>query len=199
VGYYSAAEKLVRAIMGLLIPVSQTVYPYLSKVASESKERAIYFISRILGITGGVMIVVSVLLFMFPRALVMLIFGSQYENSVVVLKIMAFLPFVLTVSNVLGQQTMLTFDRKRPLFWISASAALVSVCLSLILAPWYGCIGVAVSWLLTEMFVVFTMFAYLVRNKLNVVYPLRNVFFQKQRQEAALIILLLVMSSFSWR
>ena len=41
VGYYSAGEKIVKVVQRLLVPLSQTIYPHIGKLASESKDAAI--------------------------------------------------------------------------------------------------------------------------------------------------------------
>jgi len=52
VGYYSASERIIKATQGLLTPVSQTVYPYISQLVIESKERALSFIRRLVKVVG---------------------------------------------------------------------------------------------------------------------------------------------------
>jgi len=46
VGYYSAAEKLIMAANGLLNPISQTIYPYISNMVVNSREAAVDFIKK---------------------------------------------------------------------------------------------------------------------------------------------------------
>jgi len=87
VGYYSAAEKLVRAIQGLLSPVSQAVYPYLSKLVENSKEGAIKVIQKLaLGIGRGEMLAVSLGVLILAGPIVNIILGSQYQSSILVCK-----------------------------------------------------------------------------------------------------------------
>jgi PST family polysaccharide transporter len=44
VGYYSAADKILTAVRGLLYPISQSVYPRINVLVSESLDRAIALI-----------------------------------------------------------------------------------------------------------------------------------------------------------
>ncbi|MBP8959041.1 MAG: flippase [Bacteroidales bacterium] len=164
VGYYSGAEKIIKAFQGLFTPVSQTIYPYISKLANESKEKAIKFIREVTMYVGGVTFVFSLAIFLLGDVIVNILLGEQYESSIVVLKILAFLPFIVGLSNIFGIQTMLTFDYKRAFSNILIIASIVDLLLAIILVPIYQHIGISFAALITEIFVTVTMYIYL-RNK----------------------------------
>ena len=65
VGYYSAAEKIVRALVALLEPVSQSVYPAMAKKALESKERTLYWARFGLYYQSFIGMIMSIFLFVF--------------------------------------------------------------------------------------------------------------------------------------
>jgi len=161
VGYYSAAEKLIKAVQGLLTPVSQTIYPYITKVVSKSKEKGIKFIQKITLLIGGVTFVLSIFIFVFASLIVDIILGNKYVESVPVLRILSFLPFIIGLSNIFGIQTMLTFDYKKAFSNILISASIINIILAFILVPYYQHIGISVSVLISEIFVTVSMFLYL--------------------------------------
>ena len=161
VGYYSAAEKIIKASYGLLTPVSQTAYPYISKLVTESKQKALNFIRKLAKLVGIGTFTLSSFLFIFATPIVNIVLGPQYQQSIVVLRILAFLPFIIGLSNILGIQTMLTFNLKKLFSRILISAGLLNVTLALILSPLYQHIGVSIAVLVTEMFVTLSMFFYL--------------------------------------
>lgn len=170
VGYYSAAEKLIKAVQGLLQPVSQAVYPYISKLASESKEKAISFIRKIVRIVGGLSFLISLAVFIFAKPIVDVVFGNQYQESIIVLRILAFLPFIIGLSNIFGIQTMLTFNMKEAFSKILISASFLNLILAILLAPSYKHVGISVSVLTTEIFVTTAMFLYLEYKDIKVLY-----------------------------
>ena len=168
VGYYAAAEKIMRAVLRLLSPLSQTVYPYISKLASESKEKALNFIRKLIKIVGGISFVISFSIFIFADFVVNILLGSQYQQSIIVLRILAFLPFIIGLSNIFGIQTMLTFNLKQAFSKILISAGLLNIVLALILAPLYQHIGISIAVLTTEIFVTLSMFFYLKKKGIKI-------------------------------
>ncbi|MCD6429443.1 flippase [bacterium] len=168
VGYYAAAEKIIKAVQGLLSPISQTVYPHISKLASESKERALNFIRKLVKLVGAGTFILSLLLFILAAPVVNIVLGEQYQSSIIVLQILAFLPFIIGLSNIFGIQTMLTFNLKRAFSKILISAGLLNITLALILAPLYQHIGVSIAVLTTEIFVTLSMFFYLQKRRIKV-------------------------------
>jgi PST family polysaccharide transporter len=161
VGYYSAAEKLIKAVQGLLTPISQTVYPYISKLTKESKERTIKFIKKLTLVIGGFSFVFSVFVFIFADFIVKVILGDQYLESILVLKILSFLPFIIALSNIFGIQTMLTFGYKEAFSKILITASLINILLAFILVPLYKHVGISFAVLISEIFVTVSMFLYL--------------------------------------
>lgn len=161
VGYYSGAEKIIKAIQGLLRPVSQTIYPHISKLASESKKKAIKFIRKTTLLVGGASFVFSLVVFIFADVIVNILLGNQYLESIAVLRILAFVPFIVGLSNIFGIQTMLTFDYKKAFSNILIVAGIINISLAFILAPLYQQNGISFSVLITEIFVTITMFIYL--------------------------------------
>jgi len=161
VGYYSAAEKVIKVVQGLLGPISQTVYPHVSKLAVESKERALNFIKKLVYIRGSGGLFLSLLIFIFATQIVSIVLGSQYQQSIIVLKILSFLPFIIGLSNIFGIQTMLNFNFKGAFSNILIFASIINITLAFVLVPLFKHIGISISVLITEIFVTVVMFIYL--------------------------------------
>ncbi|HNS26311.1 MAG TPA: oligosaccharide flippase family protein, partial [Methanobacteriaceae archaeon] len=65
VGYFSVAYRIISIANGLLSPISQSIYPYISSLAVKSREEAIYFIKKTTTIMGALSLLVSFLIFIF--------------------------------------------------------------------------------------------------------------------------------------
>ena len=169
VGYFAAADKIIQAVKGLTGPISQAIYPYISKKVSCSEADGLRFIrllAKYIAIsTGGI----SLFIFFFADPVINILLGNQYENSIPVLRIMAVLPFLIGMSNVFGIQTMVTFGRKRAFSKILIAGSILNLALSFILVPLFHQIGSATSVVIVELFITSTMFIYLQRNGLKIV------------------------------
>jgi PST family polysaccharide transporter len=166
VGYYSAGERLIRAVQKLLAPLSSAVYPYVSKLAGESRENALRFIRKLIIVIGSGSFIVSLAIFLSAPFIVNTILGRQYQESIIVLRILAFLPFLASLTTLFGTQTMLPFNLKSALSKIFISAGILNVTLALILTPIYKHIGMSIAVLFTEIFVMAVMFFYLKHKRL---------------------------------
>ncbi|MBK6915079.1 MAG: flippase [Ignavibacteriales bacterium] len=115
VGYFSAADKIRMACQSILSPMSQSVFPFVNKLLSESYERFINFNKKLLKIAFTIGAFISILLFHFAEPIVKILLGHEYQSSILVLKIIAWLPLVIFLSNVLGIQTMLPLNKQKAL------------------------------------------------------------------------------------
>jgi PST family polysaccharide transporter len=152
VGYYAAAEKIIRVIQSMLTPISQTVYPYISKLASESKEKALNFIKKLLKIIGLGSFIISFLIFIFSTQIVYILLGSHFQNSIIVLKILAFLPFIIGVATVYATLFLLGFGYIKQWKRIILMCSALDIVFIFIFVGALSLkhIGVSISWLLTE-------------------------------------------------
>jgi PST family polysaccharide transporter len=153
VGYFAIAEKISKAIFGLLNPVREALYPRLSYLM-ESSERAAARLARIgiaiMTITG---LVLSATILFFARDLIRLLAGRGFAHAVPVLRIMGFLPFVLSITYSVGLQWLLPLGRDMVVNRIIICGGVLNLCLAFALASRFGAIGMACSVLSAELFV----------------------------------------------
>lgn len=168
VGHYSAAEKLVQAAQGLLLPINQSVFPRVSRLFGESRESAFALIRKVLRIQGSVALALSLALLAVAPVLIRLVFGSQYEATIDVLRWLALLPFLVGLSNVLGIHTMIAMGMNKVVSRILVSAGAINLVLLLMLAPRFGAVGAAMSVVVTEFFVTATMATVLQRSNVPI-------------------------------
>ena len=133
------------AFQGILSPMSQSVFPYVNNLLSESYERFISFNKKLFKIALLVGTIISINLFLVCRTIVNIILGKDYQSSILVLRIIAWLPLVIFLSNVLGIQTMLPINKHKSFAIILFFAAMINLILSFILVPKYFEIGTSIS------------------------------------------------------
>ena len=169
VGYFSGAQKIIQNINQLISPITQAVYPYVSKMASNSKMDALKFLRKIVLVLGGGNFIGSILIFVFAEWIVDILLGKGYEQSVLLLRILAFLPFIISLSNVFGIQTMLVFGMKKQFNRVLLSAAIVNTVIVLPMIYFYQAIGVSISVTITEVFVTSSMYYILRKNNIDLI------------------------------
>jgi PST family polysaccharide transporter len=157
VGYFSAANKVVQAVQGLLTPVSQTLYPYISTLAARSQNEAIVLIRKVLRYMASGAFLLSLFLLLAAAPIVNLVLGPQYHEAINILRWLAFLPFIIALSNVYGIQTMLTMGMNQTFSHILMASAGINLILIFPLAWKFAGSGAAMSMLATEIFVTVTM------------------------------------------
>ena len=170
VGYYSIAEKIILAVNGLLNPISQALYPFISRtVKTDDKTRSIEFIRKITKIMTLVGIVLSAGLFIFAKPIILLLFGQSYVNSVIILQIISIVPLAVSLSTVFGDETMLTFNYKKAFTSIVMIGGIIDIVLGIILITLMKEIGIAISFVTTEIFITIAMFIFLQRKGIKII------------------------------
>lgn len=168
VGYYSFAEKVIKAVSSVISPLVQTVYPYLSKAFEESKEKALWILNRMFVIVTIGMGVLSLAIFLFAEPLFLYFLGEEYIHSIPLLIILSPTPLVLGWANIFGILTMINFDFKKQLSQIYICASIFSVVLMVILIPQFKEFGTAWNALLTESLATLLMAIFLWRKGIKV-------------------------------
>lgn len=163
VGYFSAADKIRLAVQGLFNPFTQAVYPHLSNLFNTDRTRAYRFIIRSLKSVGLLSFIISSLLFLFSKEIVIILLGYEYLNSVNVLQIISFLPFIIYLSNLFGIQTILNMGHSKAFASVISFAAVLSLITAFIIIPVYKEIGASITMLITELFVTISVILYLIK------------------------------------
>ena len=126
------------------------VYPYISKVMQESIERGLHFLKKQLlvytvsGVLGG-----AVLYLLCPWGIPWLL-GEKYIPSIGPLQVMAFVPLVVAMSNVMGYETMLPLGMEKNYSKVLITASIFNLIIICPLISWKGAEGTAFAVLCTE-------------------------------------------------
>ena len=166
VGFYSGAERLIKALLGLMNPVSQSLYPRISRLVVTDTTKAV----SLTRISLSVMTLAGSLLGIAVAAaaplLIRVLLGPGYEQSVPVLRILALLLPAIAASTVLGIQWMLPLGMDGAYNVIVVSAGLVNVGLAFCWAPHWQQTGMAWAVVVTEYLVLIAICAILAKRKL---------------------------------
>jgi PST family polysaccharide transporter len=155
VGYYSAAEKIIKVVQGLLSPISQAIYPHVSKISAESQKSVVVLTRNTVRVTGSIFFFLSLFLFVFAPYVVDILLGKQYHNSITIIRILSLIPLILSLSTVYATLFLLGGGYKRDWSSIILTASLIDIILVFTFVGVFSLsyIGVSVSWVLTELYI----------------------------------------------
>lgn len=158
VAYYSAATKLTRALMGIATALGGVLLPYFSNEFSKGNldaykamaNKAIsYMVMFYLPLTVG--------LFMTAPQLIPLFCGSAYGPSIMTLKILAPITLFLSISSILGTRILYARNLENIVIASTSIGALINFTLNYLLIPTLYQNGAAISSVIAEFFVTFSM------------------------------------------
>lgn len=175
VGYYSIAEKITLAVNGLFTPVSQALFPFISRNVSQKDDKTnIIFIRKLTKLAAILGLIFSIGLFVFAEPIITILFGAKYQSSILILRILSVLPFMVSLSNVFGIQTMITFNYKEAFTKIVLMGGIIDIILGITLISLLQEVGIAISFVITETFITIAMLLFLQRMGIKILGKLSN-------------------------
>ena len=153
VGYFSAADRVLKAVLGLYGTVSNAFYPRVNAVVEKSKKEAGNLVVKLGKLLASIALMCSLGVFILADVVVNVLFGGEHQITANILQIFSLLPFVISISNLMGVQILIPFGYKKEF----SKVLIIAGCMSLILLVpsvyFYAEYGAAVSVILTEILV----------------------------------------------
>lgn len=151
VGYFSAAQKLVMAlIMVVVLPVSISVFPEISRRFEESKESGIAFLKRAMLYAGSAAVVVSLATYLVAPLAIRIVYGADFTPAVQILRWLSPIPFLVMTATLLTIQGLYGIGLQRYAPWVGFTLAVVCITMNMILIPRMGVAAVCISWVVAE-------------------------------------------------
>ncbi len=163
VAYFAAAERIIKAIINLSVPISTTIYPFVCKLFVSSRDMAFVFLRKVLKIFGSIFFIVSILTFIFAPQIVNITLGHAYSHSGIVLRLLSLLPLSIFLDNIFGTQILLNTNQKRIFMNILIIGGILNILLAIISVPFLKHVGTSISYLTAELFICITMYYYACR------------------------------------
>ena len=167
VGLFSAADKVKGTAQGLVGPLGVAVYPRINALMSESSQSGMRLAQKTLIIQGGITFLISITSFVFAPQIIAVLMGSQYDDAILILRVLSPVPFLTAISNVFGIQIMLPFGKKKAFSIIVGITCVINIVIILALAYQWGALGAALANLIAEFVVTFFMLSYLIKIGIN--------------------------------
>lgn len=105
-GYFSAAEKVMRALNGLIGPISQAIFPHVNTLVQRSRASALQFARKTLAYMVPITLFPCLAILLLAGPVVYFCFGHGAGGSIPVLRWLAMVPAIIAVDNVLGVQRL---------------------------------------------------------------------------------------------
>lgn len=150
VGYFAGAERIYKALLGLLYPLSQAVFPRLAHLVHHDREAAQQFARASMKITGAASCCLSVATFALAPQMVSGLLGPDFQPAIVILRILSVLPVFRSITEVFGIQWLVPLGRESVFNRVMLVAAAVLLISASLLVPHYQHNGMAVCVLLAE-------------------------------------------------
>ncbi|MDE7357040.1 MAG: flippase [Bacteroidales bacterium] len=147
-GLYTAAEKIVTGLQGIVSPISQALFPYLGHdFVGKSRQENLQKLKKISVYMAGRLFLAMVGVFLFSGLFVRILCGQEFMEATRLLRIMSPVMFFGGMNYLLGIVGLVNLDKSKLFFRSVLIAGVVSICWTLCTASSLG--AEAGSWAMT--------------------------------------------------
>ena len=149
-GIYSAIYKIPYVLTLLFSPISQALYPYISKKFQVGHKNGIKSVKKIFKPIILVYVLIAIIIFIFRNKIINLIFGMEYVFYSDVATILLIQFIFSIINNFLGIQILVASGKQKEYSKMFSISCIIIVLLNIILGYIFNIYGVAVASLIGE-------------------------------------------------
>ncbi|MBT5400756.1 flippase [bacterium] len=152
-GYYAIAEKIIHAFGNILTPLSQAIYPLLSKKYFINKKYFFGFVKRLGLIYTAFSVVVVLIMYIYSDLIITIVTGKADQHVIEIYFILMFTVMTIPLGP-LFTQVLNIMKLKRSLSKISRDAFIFTIVFAPISIYTYSTIGLAVVAVFAQIFII---------------------------------------------
>lgn len=161
VGYYSIGVKLIKVFTLIGATLSSVIFPRLNdykKRGEELRIKKLYnLVFNYIYIYSFPVMLVNILM---AKKIILLFFGREYLNSVLVSQIVSPIILIMLLSNFIGVNVLFLNNEEKKMMYSIVLGASLNFILNIVLIRKYGIVGAAISTLLAETLIFFIQYIY---------------------------------------
>lgn len=160
VGYYSAADKLRAAMLGVFLILGQAIYPRANSLMANSKCDYYIFLRKLIKYQVVFCSITAVLFYFVMPTLAPFVLGASFSHIGILLKVMSPMIVIIPLSVILANCIILPHGKSRAYAFIPWGTAILHIPYAYFLCKSYGALGGSVAILITEIFSFLVLFVY---------------------------------------
>jgi polysaccharide transporter, PST family len=153
VAFFGGAERIIRAAINLLQPLTQAFLPRVSFLHGADRAGAERIVRYALAGVGLIGVSMGSVAFFGAGTLVRVLLGPGYDAAVPVLRLLSVLPPLVAVNTVLSMYWALPFGHERSFLRTIIAAGATNLVLAAVLVPLLGASGMAIASITAEVVV----------------------------------------------
>ncbi|MCM0236758.1 flippase [Bacteroides fragilis] len=158
VGYYAAATRLTKAILGIVSSLGAVLLPRFSNmITNGQKEEFQLLANKAVSFTIALSLPMSVGLIFMAAPIMHIFCGNGFEPSILTLKLVAPIVLFIGLSGIIGMQILYPQGREKYVIISTMVGACINLLINYLLIPQYGQYGAAVGTVIAEFMVTVIM------------------------------------------
>ena len=158
VGYYAAATRLTKAILGIVSSSGAVLLPRFSNmITNGQKEEFQLLANKAASFTIALSLPMSVGLIFMAAPIIHIFCGNGFEPSILTLKLVAPIVLFIGLSGIIGMQILYPQGREKYVIISTMVGACINLLINYLLIPQYGQYGAALGTVIAEFMVTVIM------------------------------------------
>ncbi|MEM7055449.1 MAG: oligosaccharide flippase family protein [Bacteroidota bacterium] len=149
---YSLGDKVARTTVGMIEPFTQALFPIASRKMTKSFQAGFRFIGSVIIANLVILLIIGTCYCLFATSIIQLLAGELIQEAVWILKLHAFLPCIVILSNTLGINALVPAGAGGKYIMTMLMTGLICAGLHFVLVPQLQARGAAWAILLCEAF-----------------------------------------------
>lgn len=149
VGWYSAAQRPVQLLYVFPSLFAVSLFPVFSRLAKENQKQFRELLRQSIKIAFTIALPMAIIGIFFGSQIINLLFGPQYENSILSFQILL-LTILIIFPSAIVTNAALAADLEKNFLGFSLIGAISNLILDILLIPYFGIAGCAAATVLTQ-------------------------------------------------